>query len=199
MSFDWKKAIGGIAPSIVESLIPGGPLVRAGLNAALAAFGVESADVPENEQDATALLAQKVQAATPEQLLALKQADNDMKKFMADIDYKRDALFVDDTQHARAANADNAAVFRLGLAILITFAITMTAALYGCYELLTGGMVIKDAGIVAAVFGLIGTIIGYLAGNAQQVVSFCFGSSRGSKAKTDAMTKAFSDVGGNRA
>ena len=46
---------------------------------------------------------------------------------------------------------------------------------------------------------LIGTIIGYLAGNAQQVVSFCFGSSRGSKAKTDAMTKAFSDVGGNRA
>jgi len=192
MSFDWKKALGGIAPAIVESLVPGGPLVRAGLNAALNAFGVGEADVPDNEQDATTLLAQKVQSATPEQLLALKQADNDMAKFMEKIDYKRDALYVEDTQNARAAHGDDNKVFWLGVMVLLTFATVMASALYGSYKIITGGMGTDlDAGIVAAVFGFLGTVVGYVAANAQQVVSFFFGSSRGSKQKTDAMAEAF--------
>jgi hypothetical protein len=51
-------------------------------------------------------------------------------------------------------------------------------------------MAVKDAGLLATSTGLIGTITGYVAGNAQQVVGYFFGSSQGSADKTEAMAKA---------
>ena len=67
----------------------------------------------------------------------------------------------------------------------------MCAALFGSYALLTGNLSIKDASVVGMVSGFVGTIIGYAAANAQQVVGFFFGSSAGSSKKTDALSDAF--------
>ncbi|KAJ3472618.1 hypothetical protein NLI96_g13304 [Meripilus lineatus] len=46
------------------------------------------------------------------------------------------------------------------------------------------------------VSGFIGTIIGYVASNATQVVSFYFGSSKGSEQKSEAMATAFTQAFG---
>ena len=54
---------------------------------------------------------------------------------------------------------------------------------------------IKDVAIVATVAGLVGTVVGYVAANAQQVVSYFFGSSRGSADKTAAMATTISRLG----
>lgn len=67
---------------------------------------------------------------------------------------------------------------------------SMCAALFGSYALLTGNLPINDASVVGMVSGFVGTIIGYAAANAQQVVGF-FGSSAGSSKKTDALSDAF--------
>jgi hypothetical protein len=87
-------------------------------------------------------------------------------------------------------------VFVLGCVILTTFAVIMGAALYGSYALLTGKFPIENAAVVGMVAGFVGTVIGYLSANAQQVVSFFFGSSRGSETKTDAIASAFSSAFG---
>ena len=191
-----KNALGGIAPSLISSLVPGGPLVHAGISAALNAFGISEGDQPEDKQEAAQMLIEKVQSATPEQILALKKADHEMEQFMAEIGYKETALFVDDTKDARRANSDNNKVFWLGVVVLLTFATVMGFAMWGSYEMLSNGMGKDlDTGVVAAVFGFLGTAVGYVAANAQQVIAFFFGSSKGSKEKTDAMASAFREFG----
>jgi hypothetical protein len=46
-----------------------------------------------------------------------------------------------------------------------------------------------------AIVGIIGTLIGYVSAKADQVVSYYFGSSSGSKDKTQAMSDALSKAG----
>ena len=187
---DYKKIIGAVAPTIATFI--GGPLAGGAVKAGLAAFGITGADAPDNAEDATSMLAQKVQTATPGELLALKNSDNKFKVEMRKLDLQEDQSYLMDTQNARAKNADNVNVFRLGVVVLSTFASMVAATLYGAFKLITGGMGAElDPGIIAAVFSLIGTLIGYAAANAQQVIAFFFGSSKGSKQKTDAMAEAF--------
>jgi len=49
---------------------------------------------------------------------------------------------------------------------------------------------VKDVSVVAAVSGLVGAVVGYVAANAQTVVNFIYGGSLGSEKKTDAMSAA---------
>lgn len=144
--------------------------------------------------------------ATPEQLALLQEKENEFKlkcqalgfsheEEMASIGLEEVKVYTADTQDARAKNAQNKSVFWLGVVVLLSFAGSMGAALYGSYGLLTGGIVVKDVGIVAAVFGFLGTIIGALAGNAQQVIGFFFGSSKGSGDKNDALAAAVKHLG----
>jgi uncharacterized membrane-anchored protein len=60
----------------------------------------------------------------------------------------------------------------------------MGLVVYGCFMLLTGKMTV-DAGTAATVAGLVGTVMGYVAANAQQVLGYFFGSSQGSAQKSD--------------
>ena len=56
------------------------------------------------------------------------------------------------------------------------------------------GITIKDVSVVAAIAGMVGSVVGYIAANAQQVVGYFFGSSAGSSSKTDAMGDAVSKL-----
>lgn len=103
------------------------------------------------------------------------------------IGLQRETLYVNDTQDARKYRDDK--VFRLGVIILTSFAIVMGITLYGLYKM-TVGTVPVDQSIFAAVVGLVGAIIGYFAANAQQVVSYFFGSSQGSMVKSDNIADA---------
>lgn len=148
-------------------------------------------------------IAQAVSGATPEQMIALRKLDTDFQRDMQLAGYKdaedlrhveleKDKLYVEDTDKARHAFATDKGVFRLGVVILLTFALIMGLSIYGAFRLLLDDdLKTVDPGVVAAVFGFLGTIVGYVAANANQVISYFFGSSRGSNDKSRDMAEAF--------
>ena len=183
---DWKQIVGAVAPAIATAL--GGPLAGLGVQAiSKALLGQENA----SEADVAAAVA----GATPDQLLALKQADQQFAAKMRELEIDLDKAYVADTADARHTFGQDRGVFRLGIVILVTFAAIMGAVLWGSFQIMIGGITIKDVAIVATVSGLVGTVVGYVAANAQQVVSYFFGSSRGSQDKTAAMSAAVAKLG----
>lgn len=153
-----------------------------------------------------AAIATAVTNATPEQITRLKEMELGFQERMQAMGFghaeemqrltiAEARLYTEDTADARQHNAGDAGVFRLGVVVLITFAAVMGACLYGAYQILTGGMVLKDVAVVAAVSGFLGSIVGYVASNAQQVISYFFGSSKGSADKTNAMADAVKGLG----
>jgi hypothetical protein len=111
------------------------------------------------------------------------------------IEADTERAYLQDAQNARQAHAGDKGVFWLGIAVLVTFLLDMIATFALIYAILTGGITIKDVGIIAAVFGILGTLNGYVAANAQQVISYYFGSSRGSTEKTREMADAVKALG----
>jgi hypothetical protein len=191
---DWKKLIAAVAPSLGTAL--GGPLA----GAAVKVLGDQILGNEDASEDEVA--AAVVKGLSPEHIVALKQADQSFAIRMRELDIDLSKLnaetekaYLADTQDARKAHGSDAGVFWLGISILITFGGVMGAVLWGSFELMTGGITVKDVAIVGMVSGLIGTVVGYVAANAQQVVAYFFGSSRGSAAKTDAMAAAVDRLG----
>ena len=170
----------------------------------LAANAVSSATGKTVEPDQAAI-ATAVANASPEEIMKMKVADDELKvklqslgfaheEEIKKLDLQEQQAFIADTSDARHSFAQAQGVFWLGISILLTFAVLMGAVLWGCYEMITGGLHIQDPGTVAVIFTLIGTVVGYLASNAQQVVGFFFGSSHGSQSKSDAMAGAVKDL-----
>ncbi|AIY40198.1 hypothetical protein LT85_1040 [Collimonas arenae] len=200
---DWSSALG-----VVEKLAPmiatgvGGPLAGGAMAALESVFNLTpAADVTADTRQSQ--LAAAISGATPDQLLAMTQANQNYQLQMATVGFKdKEALaalaqqqtlaYVSDTQDARKYTSNK--VFWLGIAVLTTFAVVMVMALVGCYEVLTGGITIKDVAVVAAVAGLIGSVVGYVAANAQQVIGYFFGSSAGSESKTTAMADSLKNA-----
>lgn len=186
---DWKKIVGTIAPTLGLAL--GGPMAGAAVKLiAGAVLGDENA---QEHQVAEAVM----QGMSPEAVVALRRADNEFKVRMKELDIDLAKLNADveksylaDVQDARKAHGGNTAVFWLGVTILITFASVMIAVLWGGFTLMTGDATIKDEGAKALVMGLVGTVLGYVSANAQQVVGYFFGSSKGSADKTNALAAA---------
>lgn len=203
---DWgtvKNALVTLAPMIATGL--GTPLLGGAVAALEGVFGLTPTGSIDDRQNA---LAVAISGATPEQLAQVRKADQDYAARMAEAGFKdkealaalalqETALYVADTADARKANAGNDKVFWLGVVVLSTFAAVMFASLWGAYALLTGKLPVVDAAIVGMVSGFVGTVIGYVSANAQQVVSYFFGSSKGSETKGDAMADAFKSTFGN--
>jgi hypothetical protein len=203
---DWgnvTNVLATLAPTIATAL--GTPVLGGAVAALEAVFGLTPSGSMDDRKDA---ITTAVAGASPEQLAAIRKADQDYAARMAEAGFKdKEALaalalqetqtFVADTADARKANAGNDKVFVLGCVVLSTFATVMVASLWGAYALLTGALPIRDAALVGMVSGFVGTIIGYVSANAQQVVGFFFGSSKGSEAKSDAMASAFKSTFGN--
>lgn len=185
------ETLKAIAPTVASAMV--GPMG----GAFVAAIGsILGDDKPTVTSIAKAITDQKL---TPDQIVQLKQLEEKAKQDerdngfrYAELEFKEDQAYLSDTQDARHAHSQNQAVFWLGVATVIAFAILMGLLLAGCYAILTDGLKINDPGTVAVVFSLVGTITGYLASNAQQVYNYFFGSSRGSQDKTNALAAAVS-------
>jgi len=131
----------------------------------------------------------------PELMLQYRKAMMAQEIEMRKLQIDEEKVFVADTGDARHTFGQNERVFWLGVVVLLAFALLSALALYGCYQLLTKGLSGVDAGTVAAVATFVGTVIGYMAANAQQVIGYFFGSSQGSKDKSDAMAQAVKGLG----
>lgn len=160
------------------------------------ALGVE---VPATAQG----IGQAVASATTEQLLALKDRELAFQERMQAMGFAHVAdmarlaveearVYADDAKDARAHFAADEKVFVLGIAVLLTFAALMGVVLWGSYKLISGDSRL-NANALAIVSTLIGTVVGYAAANAQQVVSYFFGSSKGSNEKGSQIGTALSE------
>lgn len=194
MAFDLKSALATIAPTLATMLA--GPFAGTAVSALESAMGLQ----PGAGTDG---ITKVIQAGgiTPEAMAAIRAADQkhaevmsqqgiDVQKMNLDFEAAQTKAVIEDRIDARKQNSGRDAVWWIAVVILGTFAAMMGAVLYGCWVLLQGGITIKDVSVVAAISGLVGSVVGYVAANAQTVVNFIYGGSLGSEKKTDAMAGA---------
>ena len=171
MSDFWDSAkgvLGTVAPVLATAV--GGPLAGVATKAIVSALGLTGDTTPE-----AAALA--VANATPDQLLALKKADQDFAAKMKELDI--DLLKVDADDRASARQREIAVKDwmprALGLGVVAAF---LTAS----FLILAG----KAPGAADPAVSLTaGAIVGYLANECKAVMAYYFGSSAGSSKKDE--------------
>jgi len=173
---DLSSLLAKAAPTIATAL--GGPLAGGAVAALEAVFSVKAEGTTSEKQD-TLLAA--ISGATPEQLQRLKEAENAHAEKMAELGFKNveelARIAKDDRDSARKRESDVKDWTPRILAYLIVSA--FVGVIVG---------VLAGWGKVDTV--LAGTLVGYLSAKAEQVVAYYFGSSAGSKDKTELLAKA---------
>ena len=160
-----------VAPSLASAV--GGPL---------AGMAVRTiSEVLLGKPDGTeAELEQAAAQATPEQLLALKKAEQDFAVKMRELDIDLERIANADRDSARNREIKTKDWMPRILAFIVVggFMLTVFMVLAGYVE----GM--RDPLMATTV----GTLIGFVSAKCEQVVAYYFGSSAGSKAKDEAMS-----------
>lgn len=160
-----------VAPSIASAV--GGPL---------AGMAVRTiSEVLLGKPDGTeAELEEAASKATPEQLLALKKAEQEFTVRMRELDIDLERIGNSDRDSARSREVQTKDWMPRVLAFVVVggFMLTVFLVLMGYVE----GM--KDPLMATTV----GTLIGFVSAKCEQVVAYYFGSSAGSKAKDEAMS-----------
>lgn len=118
---------------------------------------------------------------TQEQLLAIKQADQDFQIKMQELGYAN----LKDLQALENADRDSAR--KREMEVKDSTPKVLAYIIVGAFVILSGGVLFGDNKIDSA---LAGSIIGYLAAKADLPFSYYFGSSKGSADKTQIMAAA---------
>ena len=159
---------------------------EAEIAAKVASIATELTGTADIDQAAAAI------SADPNLALQFKSAVLAQQTELAQLAFAKEKLYVEDVQDARKYRDDR--IFGIGMAILLTFAVAVSLVLWGGYEVLIVGVAV-DPGLFAAVTSFIGTLLGYVAAQAQSVVNYFFGSSSGSALKTDAIADSIKRFG----
>jgi len=163
---DSQATIKQIAPTVATALL--GPMGGAAVAAIGAALNIDDA-TPDKLQSAIA-----AGQVTPEQLGQLKALEMQYQADEAERGFKYAELVFKDTADARArevATKDNTNRI-LAYIVLGSFVAMVAVTLLG---------LAKVESVLA------GTLVGYLSAKAEQVLSYYFGSSSGSRLKTELM------------
>lgn len=166
---NWKSLIGKVAPVIGTAL--GGPFGGMAASAAAKALGIDEGETIED----TEMAIQQAMKTNPEWAYKLKKADADFKTRMAELGIKEKELAVRDRGSARemfTKTGDKTPV----IMAYITLAL-FGAALYFVF--------MRE--LPKAQEALIHLLLGGLITRMDQVYNFFFGSSLGSKKKTEIM------------
>lgn len=169
---DWNAALNVItelAPTIASAV--GGPLAGGAVTALESVFGITPTPGAStgSRQDAVAAA---INGATPDQLAAMRKADQDYAVAMAAAGFKDTetlaSLGVQDRTSARQMQVSSKSIMPplLGSAIII-------GSLGAAAAILTGK--VSYANTTEAT--MVGTVVGYLFSEAKAVLSFYFGSS----------------------
>jgi hypothetical protein len=178
---DIRGIVGAVAPTLATAL--GGPLAGMATRAiAQAVLGRDDA----SEKD----LAQAISSAGPEQLAALRRADQEFTLRMRELDI--------DVERIAAGDRDSARAREIGTGDRATPRVLAFVIVAGFLGMVGGVLAGKVTGISdPTAAGMIGTLIGYVSAKADQVVAYYFGSSAGSARKTDLLERI--DAAGKRA
>ena len=164
---DLLKIVGAVAPTIATAI--GGPLGGMAMKVVAEVLGLPG---DSSEKD----VAKAMAAATPDQLLKLKQADQDFAVRMRELDIDLEKIAAGDRDSARRREAQVRDWMPRVLAFVVVagFMATVFLVLLG----LVDGM--KDPLMATTV----GTLIGFVSAKAEQVIAYYFGSSSSSQQKT---------------
>lgn len=159
--FDWKGLVRTVAPGIATAL--GGPLAGIAVKTIGDALGM---DEPTEEKISAAL-----KGATPDDMLKLKQAEQEFQVKMKQLDIDLTKVYADDRRSAR----DMQAATRSNVPALLSCLITV-----GFFGILIGLMegVLKTSDTPELMI-----LLGALSAAWGGVVNFYFGSSAGSEQK----------------
>ena len=165
---DWKKTIAAVAPVLGQALTVVNPM------AGLAVQAVSNAILgkPDGSEDE---IARAVMGATPDQLLALKQADQQFKIDLEKIGVDLEKIAQHDRESAREREKKLGGWSNPVLAAIVV----------GGFFWVVWHVLHDQASLSGPEAGIVGTLVGYVSAKADQVVSYYFGSSAGSKQKTD--------------
>lgn len=171
MGFDIKKLIGTVAPTLATAL--GGPLAGVAAGAIADALGL--ADKSDEA------LERALVNAKPEDLLKIKQAENQFKLDMKRLELRPEEMENEDRASARAMNiaTKDGLLPWLAVGVVGTFCVVTVLMLFGT---------VKAEEVIA------GTLLGYLSAKAEQVLSFYFGSSKASRGKDQALAEAIAKL-----
>lgn len=175
---DFGDILKKIAPTAATMLL--GPLGGMAVSAIGEALGI---DEPTQEKIEQAFTGGQLSG---EQIAAVKLAEVALKQRLAEFNIRAEELVVEDRQGARQREMKVGGITVPLLAWVIVGAFVGMAA-----GVLFGGM--KADSVIA------GTIIGYMSAKAEQVLSYYFGSSRGSEEKTGLISKMTNAINGGKA
>ena len=169
---DWRDVVKSVAPWIGTAL--GGPLGGMALDAAASALGVS-----EKTTDA---IKTAISGATPEQMLALKKADQDFQVTMKQLGFKQ----ITDLESIAAADRDSARKMQMTVRSKVP-------------AWLTWFLVMSFLGTLIALFlvpvptpnrDIVVYMAGQLSGFTAAAVAFWLGTTRNSQDKTELIAKA---------
>lgn len=172
----WKSIVGTVAPTIATAL--GGPLAGMAVSALAGALGLE-ADAKETD------VAAAMRSASPDQLLALKKADQAFAVRMRELDIDLEKLDQADRASARTREEKVGGIANPVIAGVVLSGFFAIAA----------AVIVGGAGADPATASIVGAVVGYASAKADQVVAYYFGSSAGSKRKTEAMAASLGGRG----
>ncbi len=166
---EWLKKIAGYAPDIVGAIVSGGATLPA------TAMRIISKELTGIETDNPQLVEKAVNEATPDQLLKLRQANNDfiIKKMQIESDERVNERA--DTQDARKQNKGHWMTWLLPLLMFCLFSAMSWALLK---------FAIPESNRDLLIF-MAGQVSGFMAAG----VTYWLGSSRGSAEKSSIMQK----------
>jgi len=169
---DWMKIVSAVAPWIGTAL--GGPLGGLAVEAASNALGLGT--------KTTEALKSAIAGATPEQMLALKTADQNFALQMQALGFKHvtdlESIAADDRKDARAMNVAKPSPVPAVLSLGVTAG--YFAILVG---MMTGELKVSDSQALLIMLGSLGTAWG-------MVMAFWFGTTANSTRKTELIAQS---------
>jgi len=161
---NWKATLAAVAPTLAMAL--GGPLAGAAVQVIGSALLGEGRTFDED------MISQAIMGANPDQLVALKNADNDFE-------VKIKELNIQDRNSARKLAVDTSILPQVTLSVIYTVGYFMLM-----FELIGGGITVSPE--MSAPFNI---LLGIMTAAQAQIMNFWFGSSSGSKEKTRKLSK----------
>lgn len=174
MGFDWKQTLGTVAPAIATAL--GTPLAGVAVSMACRALGLT-----EDSEDA---LQAAVVGADPQVLVQLREVDRKFEIEMKRLDIDLARISAQDRDSARGLAKAKGIKTQAGLSVIFIAGFFFIFSVF-VYAMFAGAKL--DNAFVA----LFSALIGILTASVTQIMNFWFGSSSGSKEKTEAMASAF--------
>lgn len=173
MDFDWKSALGKVAPMIGAAV--GGPFGGMAASAALNLLGI---DVEKGKEESQ--LKEALASMTPDQAMQLKMAEKNWLTTMRELELKEEDLHGKDRDSARNLAIKTSITPQITLSMLYT-----SGYIAVLYMFLKGDVAVADS--IKSEFNM---ILGVLTAGQVQIMNFWFGSSSGSKEKTSKLTKS---------